>query len=121
MASSERSVELAEGGNIVKCYGFSTDIEDRRCSEEALQLVSTDLQDSKAKLEEAQRIAHAGYWEWDLTSNRVIWSDETYRICGLQPQECPTDIAVLQKMIHPQDSEFVFRVADEAFRGGLRT
>jgi hypothetical protein len=52
-------------------------------------LVSSDLQDSKAKLEEAQRIAHIGYWEWDLTSNRVIWSDETYRIYGLRPRSIP--------------------------------
>src|SRR6266581_2994560 len=79
------------------------------------------LQESKAKLEEAQRIAHVGYWEWDLTSNRVIWSDETYRIYGLRPQEYPIDIAVLRHMIHPEDLEFVFRVAEEAVRGGLRT
>jgi PAS domain S-box-containing protein len=84
-------------------------------------LTSHALQDSKAKLEEAQRIAHVGYWEWDLTSNRVIWSDETYRIYGLRPQECPIDIAVLKKIIHPEDLEFVFRVAEEAVRGGLRT
>jgi PAS domain S-box-containing protein len=79
------------------------------------------LQDSKAKLEEAQRIAHVGYWEWDLTSERVTWSDETYRIYGLQPQERPIDIAVIRKMIHPEDLEVVFRVAEEAVRGGLRT
>jgi PAS domain S-box-containing protein len=79
------------------------------------------LQDSKAKLEEAQRIAHVGYWEWDLTSERVTWSDETYRIYGLKPQEYPIEIAVLRKMIHPEDLEFVFRVAEEAVRGGLRT
>ena len=79
------------------------------------------LQDSKAKLEEAQRIAHVGYWEWDLTSKHVIWSDETYRIYGLRPQECPIDIAVLRQMIHPEDLKFVFRVAEEAVRGGLRT
>jgi PAS domain S-box-containing protein len=110
-----------ENGNIVKWYGVVTDIEDRKRAEAALQLVSSDLQDSKTKLEEAQRIAHLGYWEWDLTSNRVIWSDETYRIYGLRPQEYPIDIAVLQKMIHPEDLEFVFRVAEEAVRGGLRT
>jgi PAS domain S-box-containing protein len=110
-----------EDGNIVKWYGVTTDIEDRKRAEEALQLVSSDLQDSKAKLEEAQRIAHVGYWEWDLTSNRVIWSDETYRIYGLRPQEYPIDIAVVRKMIHPEDLEFVFRVAEEAVRGGLRT
>src|SRR5882757_4375406 len=108
-------------GNIVKWYGVTTDIEDRKHAEEALQLVSSDLQDSKAKLEEAQRIAHVGYWEWDLASNRVIWSDETYRIYGLQPQEHPIDIAVIRRMIHPEDLEFVFGVAEEAVRGGLRT
>jgi PAS domain S-box-containing protein len=112
---------LDEDGKIVKWYGVTTDIEDRKRAEESLQLVSDDLQDSKAKLEEAQRIAHVGYWSWDLTSNRVIWSDETYRIYGLQPQEYPIDIGVLQKMIHPKDLEFVFRVAEEAVRGGLRT
>src|SRR6266566_3798775 len=79
------------------------------------------LQESKAKLEEAQRIAHVGYWEWDLTSNRVICLDETYRIYGLLPQEYPIDIAAVRKMIHPEDLEFVFRVAEEAVRGGLRT
>ncbi|MDQ1389262.1 MAG: hypothetical protein QOF56_2716 [Acidobacteriaceae bacterium] len=79
------------------------------------------LQESKAKLEEAQRIAQVGYWEWDLATNRVLWSDETYRIYGLQPQEYPIDIAVVQKMVHPEDLEFVFRVAEEAVRGGLRT
>src|SRR6202035_4812213 len=118
----DRGVPLRdEGGNIVKWYGVTTDIEDRKCAEEALQLVSNDLQDSKARLEEAQRIAHVGYWEWDLTSNRVIWSDETYRIYGLCPQEYPIDIAVVEKVIHPEDLEFVFRVAEEAIRGGLRT
>ena len=39
----------------------------------------------------------------------------------LKPQEYPIEIAVLRKMIHPEDLEFVFRVAEEAVRGGLRT
>src|SRR6201997_2815200 len=110
-----------EDGNIVKWYGVTADIEDRKRAEEALQLMSHDLQESKAKLEEAQRIAHVGYWEWNLTSDRVTWSDETYRIYGLRPQEYPIDLAVVRKMIHPEDLEFVFRLAEEAVRGGLRT
>src|SRR5882672_619763 len=72
-------------------------------SQESLQVLSRDLQESKAKLEEAQRIAHVGYWEWDLSTGRVNWSDETYRIYGLQPQERPIDIATCQEMIHPED------------------
>jgi PAS domain S-box-containing protein len=108
-------------GKIVRWYGTLTDIQDRKRAEEDLGVLSRDLQESKAKLEEAQRIANVGYWEWDLKSNQVIWSDETYRIYGLRPQEHPIDIAVIRKMIHPEDSEFVFRVAGEAVRGGLRT
>src|SRR4029077_4979058 len=44
--------------NILIWYGTLTDIEDRKRAEEALQLTSRDLQDNKAKLEEAQRITH---------------------------------------------------------------
>jgi PAS domain S-box-containing protein len=92
-----------EDGNIVKWYGVTTDIEDRKRAEEALQLMSHDLQESKAKLEEAQRITHVGYWEWDILTGRVNWSDETYRIYGMRPQECPMDIATCQEKIHPED------------------
>ena len=48
--------------------------------------LSRDLQESKTWLEEAQRVAHLGYWVWDLQTNQVIWSEETYRIFGLTPQ-----------------------------------
>jgi hypothetical protein len=50
---------------------------------------SRELQESKARLEEAQRVAHVGYWVWVLDTNRVTWSDETYRIYGLMPQKGP--------------------------------
>jgi PAS domain S-box-containing protein len=61
------------------------------------------LQESKAKLEEAQRITHVGYWEWDILTSRVNWSDETYRIYGLHPQERPMDLAMVQEKVHPED------------------
>ena len=61
------------------------------------------LQDSKTKLEEAQRITHVGYWEWDPVTDRVTWSDETYRIYGLRPQERPMDLATVAEKIHPED------------------
>ena len=104
-------------GNIVRWYGTLTDIEDRKRAGEALGVLSRDLQESKAKLEEAQRIAHLGYWEWDLATGRVTWAEETYRIYGLQPQEHPIELAEIADMIHPGDREFVFRAAEEALRG----
>jgi hypothetical protein len=47
-----------------------------------LEELSRDLQESKARLEEAQRIVHVGHYYWNLIENRVIWSDEVYRIYG---------------------------------------
>ena len=48
---------------------------------------SRELEESKARLEEAQRVAHVGHWDWDLETGEIIWSDETYRILGFNPQE----------------------------------
>lgn len=75
---------------------------------------------SKARLEEAERVAHFGYWVWDLDMDSVTWSDETYRIYGLMPQTGPIDLATIREMIHPEDRESVFRIAQEATIGGLR-
>jgi PAS domain S-box-containing protein len=86
----------------------------------AFLLMSRDLQESKARLEEAQRVAHVGYWIWNLETDRVTWSDETYRIFGLTPQEGPIDLATVRELIHPEDRESVFRTAEEAIRGGVR-
>jgi len=108
-----------EDGNIVKWYGVTTDIEDRKRAEEALQLTSHDLQDSKAKLEEAERITHVGYWEWDLATDCLIWSDETYRIFGLRPQERPMNVDALREMIHPQDRDRVFRDKEQTISSGV--
>src|SRR6266849_3238093 len=80
---------------------------------------SRELQESKARLEEAQRVAHVGYWIWNLETDRVTWSDETYRIFGLRPQEGPIDLATVRELIHPEDRESVFRTAEEAVLGGV--
>src|SRR5882724_11693674 len=79
------------------------------------------LAESKAKLEEAQRITHVGYWEWDILTGRVNWSDETYRIYGLPPQADPIDLATVRALIHPEDREAVFRTAEDATLRGVRS
>jgi PAS domain S-box-containing protein len=112
----DRGVPLRdEDGNIVKWYGVTTDIEDRKRAEEALMVLSRDLQESKAKLEEAQRITHVGYWEWDILTGRVNWSDETYRIYGLRPQERSMDLDTVQEKVHPEDWQ---RGMEEALGSG---
>ena len=89
-------------------------------AQKTLEELSRDLQESKARLEEAQRIAHVGHYYWNLIENRVIWSDELYRIYGLSPQKGPIDMAICREMIHPEDREFVFRTAEEALHSEAR-
>jgi PAS domain S-box-containing protein len=99
--------------------GVVTDITERKRGEEERQALSRDLQESNARLEEAQRVAHVGYWEWDLETGEVIWSDETYRIFGLKPQQCPMDLATVRGMVHPEDREALYSGVDVEIDAGV--
>ncbi|OGV69114.1 MAG: hypothetical protein A3K19_25030 [Lentisphaerae bacterium RIFOXYB12_FULL_65_16] len=61
------------------------------------------LRDSVARLNHAEEIAHLGSWELDLLSNRLSWSDEIYRIFGLQPQEFGATYEAFLAAVHPED------------------
>jgi PAS domain S-box-containing protein len=83
-------------------------------------LTSPDMQESKARLEQAQRVAHVGYWVWDLDVDRVTWSDEASRIYGLESNDGPIDLTLISELIHPEDRESVFAVAEKAILTGAR-
>src|ERR1700758_5582431 len=107
-------------GRPNEMFGTCQDITERKCAEEERQVLYRDLQESKASLEEAQRLAHVGSWVWDLEKDQVTYSDEYFRIFGLAPRKGPIDIATVREMIHPEDREYVFRIAEEAIRAGER-
>ncbi len=106
-------------GNL-EYMGVVTDITEQKLADEEREALSRDLQESKAWLEEAQRVTHVGYWVWDLETNRLISSDEHCRILGLRPNKGPIDLAIVREIIHPEDREYVFRTAEEAIRSGER-
>src|SRR5246500_2587458 len=107
-------------GRPYEMFGTCQDITERKQAEEELKVLYRDLQESKASLEEAQRVAHVGSWVWDLEKNHVTCSDEYYRIFGLVPRKGLIDIATVREMIHPDDREYVFRIAEEAIRSDER-
>jgi PAS domain S-box-containing protein len=51
----------------------------------------------------AQKITHIGSFEWDLATNEVTWSDELYRIYGLEPQSCEITLETFVSKLHPED------------------
>ena len=76
--------------------------------------------ESERKLEEAQSLAHVGHWERDTETDLITWSDETYRIFGLRPQEHIFNLAQLPELVHPEDKQIVTKAVAEALRGGPR-
>jgi PAS domain S-box-containing protein len=81
-----------------------------------LAKTNEELQTRGTQLAEAQQIAHVGSWEWDVAADRVTWSDELYRIYGLQPQEFGATYESYLSRLHPDDREMVANIVGDALR-----
>jgi PAS domain S-box-containing protein len=99
-----------EAGNIVKWYGSSTDIEDRKRTEE-------ELRRSEAKLAEAQRVSQTGSFVWNITTGERFGSKEFFRILGYDEPRSVTFDMVIQRS-HPEDRAFVEQAIERATRDG---
>jgi PAS domain S-box-containing protein len=71
-----------------------------------------DLAENRARLEEAQRLAHVGWWERDLATDRVTVSDEVVRILGVRP------VGRWLDLIHPEDRSKAAEAAAAAVSPG---
>ena len=86
-----------EAANIVKWYGTSADIDDRKRMEEALRR-------SEAYLAESQRLTNTGSWAWDVaTGEYVYWSEDLFRIYGIDPRQGPLTRERVFQRILPED------------------
>jgi PAS domain S-box-containing protein len=79
-----------------------------------------ELRKNELRLEEAQRIAHFGWWERDFSTNGVFLSDALCRIFGIQPADIPEWHQRWLKLIHPEDRSRVAEAAAAALRRGPR-
>lgn len=90
-----------ENGNVLGVEGVSRVITERRLANDALL-------ESEARLLEAQRIGHIGSWEHHFvvdhySKDTLIWSDETYRIFGLDPAVDTATAELFFSLVHPDD------------------
>ena len=76
------------------------EISERKISEKALQ-------ESEKRLLISQRIAHVGTWDWNMARERLIWSDEMFRIFGLPPGELKPTYAEFLGRVHEDDRKKV--------------
>ena len=69
--------------------------------------IEEELKTNEARMSEAQQIAHLGSWELDPFTEKVKWSDELWRIYGLEPQEFTFTFEEYLAMVHPEDHDFL--------------
>jgi hypothetical protein len=70
------------------------------------------------QLAEAEKTAHMGSCEIDLTTGNTVWSDEFYRICGLEPKTTNPNTARSRELIHPDDREKVAAAVEKTLLNG---
>jgi PAS domain S-box-containing protein len=98
-------------GAIVGTVGAALDVTEARHAARALAR-------REAQLAEAQQLAHLGSWERDLGADIETWSDEYYRIYGMEPQAIPATFQNFLARVHPDDVRRVQALAETAARSG---
>src|SRR5690349_7226888 len=80
---------------------------------------SDGLVEREELLRDAERVAHLGTWIWDFDLQRVIWSDELYRILGFEPGSVTPSTTVFVGCVHPEDRAYIQAELEKTARAGV--
>ena len=94
--------------------GAVTDITERKQAEEALRKY-------QEMLIQTQQLARVGSWQLDAASNQLIWSEETFRLFGVDPQTFAFSYDAFLKAVHPEDRAAVDAAYSTSLRDGRNT
>jgi PAS domain S-box-containing protein len=76
------------------------------------------LQKSEGLYKQAQALSHIGNWTWDIATNKVVWSEELYRIFGLTDFTEEITFEKYLSYIHPQDKEMLLGYLQNSLKAG---
>ena len=76
------------------------------------------LRRSERAMNEGQRLAHLGTWEWDLRTDALAWSDEKFRIYGFEPRSFVPTMAHMRDCVLADDLPLFMDVLDTVARTG---
>ena len=94
-------------GRVSRYIGSIIDITERK-------EIELELQESKGRLNQALEASRAGVWEWDLITDKNIWSDELWPLYGLELRNENPSFEFWVNIIHPEDRETVISAGNEA-------
>jgi signal transduction histidine kinase len=82
------------------------------------KLAEQELLESRALLNDAQKLSHVGCWQYNPKDRRMIWSEEVYRIFGVDAQVFEPSYETALKLVHAEDRVAIGRAIDAAARTG---
>jgi len=106
-------IVYSQSGEMHRNFGTVLDITERKQAEEALR-------ERERELIAAQRIASVGNWSFDVAGDQARWSEEMYRIFGLDSRIYLTYRRFLRR-VHPGDRRIIMEAAREALKGEGRS
>ena len=99
-------------GKIYRLIGTSTNITEQKKAEAALR-------NSELRLQEAQRIGQIGSWSFDIRTQKIRWSEEVFRIYGLNPTDTEPNYDTLLQLVHPDDRQEFLQHIERAMQDGI--
>ncbi len=79
-----------------------------------------ELQRSKETYELVLAGSEAGIWDWDISSNKVIWSQKALDMLGYTQKNLGDDLDSFKKILHPDDLKKTFDIVDESLKNKKR-
>jgi PAS domain S-box-containing protein len=74
------------------------------------------LRRSESFLADGQRISHTGTWGWNISTGKIVWSEEHFRIFGVEAEKTEPSFQLFLDSVHPEDRSFIQQGLNEAIR-----
>ncbi len=96
-----------ETGQVEKIIGITQDVTER-------QRMLENIRHSETLYKQAEKLAMIGSWSWDIEKNEVKWTEELFRIFGMEPTTGPINFERYTSLIHPHDRDHVVKTILDA-------
>lgn len=116
LAAYEAVFKRNEDGSVWQTIGITLDIDNEQKAIAEKQRLIKILSRSESLYKKAEEIANMGNWVWYIKKGKLEWTDQLYRIYGLEPQSEVVTIDRFLSFIHPDDYAFVRAGVDELTR-----